>query len=200
MSLVTVCRSLGGVAVWLIFACAAMASRTACAWELPDLMKMLAAQNTSRASFVERKYLHLVDVPLESKGDLYYQAPDRFEKRITSPRKESLLLAGDELTVERQGKRPMKLSLANYPEVGVFVQSIRGTLLGDLQALKRYYQVRLTGHAERWRLELVPVQDSMKRIITRIRIEGSQAAVSFIGFDQADGDRSEMVITPTGRQ
>jgi len=35
----------------------------------------------------------------------------------------------------------------------------------------------------------------MLSIISRIRIGGSHADVNTIDFDQADGDRSEMVIT-----
>ena len=33
------------------------------------------------------------------------------------------------------------------------------------------------------------------KVVTRIRMEGSQAQVALVAFDQADGDRSEMRIT-----
>jgi hypothetical protein len=40
----------------------------------------------------------------------------------------------------------------------------------------------------------VPTQSGMLKIMSRIRIEGTQVALTLIVFDQADGDRSEMHI------
>jgi hypothetical protein len=42
----------------------------------------------------------------------------------------------------------------------------------------------------------VPRDPNMSRIISRIRIGGSQADVTQVAYDHADGDRSEMQITP----
>jgi len=40
---------------------------------------------------------------------------------------------------------------------------------------------------------------AMGRIISRIRIGGSQGEVTQVAYDHADGDRSEMQITPVSR-
>lgn len=164
-------------------------------WQLTDLMQQLAQVKNAQARFVERKYIALLDQPVESAGELSFTAPDRMEMRTLRPKKQSLLLEGKRLTMAQDG-RSRTVSLDTYPEVAAFVEGIRGTLAGDRQALERVYQVHLIGNAARWQLLLVPREAAMSRIISRIRIGGSQGEVLSVAYDHADGDRSEMQITP----
>ncbi|MFN4360871.1 MAG: outer membrane lipoprotein carrier protein LolA [Hylemonella sp.] len=164
-------------------------------WQLADLMQQLSQVRNAQARFVERKYIALLDKPVESSGELSFTAPDRMEMRTLRPKRQSLLLDGNRLTMEHDG-RTRTVSLQSYPEVAAFVEGIRGTLAGDRQALERVYQVHLIGSAARWQLLLVPREATMSRIISRIRIGGSQGEVLSVAYDHADGDRSEMQITP----
>jgi hypothetical protein len=175
--------------------CSFMAAAGAQELQLPELMRQLAVHKSAKATFVERKFISLLDKPVDSAGELSFTAPDRLEKRTVSPRLESLVLEGDRLTIETSAKR-LVISLQAHPEAAAFVESIRGTLAGDLGALERFYSVQLSGRFEHWKLQLVPRQPEMLRIVSRIRFEGSQSAVNLIVFEQADGDRSEMQITP----
>lgn len=163
--------------------------------QLPDLMRLLAVQKSARATFVERKYIALLDKPVGSSGELSFTAPDRLEKRTLLPRPESLVLEGDRLTIDANGRK-MAIGLQSHPEAAAFVESIRGTLAGDLGSLEKFYSLQLSGRPEHWILQLVPRQPEMLRIVSRIRFEGSQSAVTLIVFEQADGDRSEMQVTP----
>ena len=160
-----------------------------------DLMHLLAVHKSARATFVERKYIALLDKPVDSSGELSFTAPDRLEKRTLSPRPESLVLEGDRLAIDT-GTRKMVISLRAHPEAAAFVESIRGTLAGDLGTLEKFYALELSGSAERWKLQLVPRLPEMLKIVSRIRFEGRQSAVSRIVFEQADGDRAEMLVTP----
>ncbi|MDP1742554.1 LolA-related protein [Polaromonas sp.] len=164
------------------------------AWDVNALMQALALNKSGRASFVEKKYIALLDTPVESSGELLYTAPDRLEKRTLKPRPESLLIESGSLTVER-GKRRMVLRLTDYPELVAFTESIRGTLAGDQVALRRVYNLDLDGTEERWTLTLRPVETKMLAVVQRIRIGGSRAEVKTIEIEQADKDRSVMVIS-----
>lgn len=164
-------------------------------WQLADLMQMLSQQKSGQARFVERKYISMLDKPVESSGEMSFTAPDRMEMRTLKPKKQTLLLDGNRLTMEQDG-RQRTVSLQSYPEVSAFVEGIRGTLAGDRQALEKVYQVHLLGSASRWQLMLVPRDPNMSRIISRIRIGGVQGDVTQVAYDHADGDRSEMQITP----
>lgn len=160
-----------------------------------ELMRIIGQTKEGKANFVEKKYIGMVDKPLVSSGELAFTAPDRLEKRTLKPVTESLVLEGDSLTIEQADKRRFKVSLREHPEVAAFVESIRGTLAGDRQALESAYTLELSGVLDKWQLVLVPTQAQMSRLITRIRIGGAQGDVKTITFEQADGDRSEMAIT-----
>lgn len=162
--------------------------------QLADLMQLLAQTKSAKATFVEKKYIGIVDTPVESSGELTFTAPDKLEKRTLKPKAEALILDGTALTVDMAGKR-RTIRLQDYPEVAAFVESIRGTLAGDRSALEKTYKLDLTGSREKWQLVLTPTQARMSKIITRIRMQGAQADIRSIDFDQADGDRSEMVVT-----
>lgn len=163
------------------------------AWDVTQLMQGLAKNKSGRASFVEKKYIALLEAPVESSGELLYTAPDRLEKRTLKPRPESLLIEGGSLTVER-GKRRMVLRLQDYPELVAFTESIRGTLAGDMVALRRVYNLDLEGSEERWTLTLRPIETKMLEVVQRVRIGGSHAEVRTIEIEQTDKDRSVMVI------
>ncbi|MGC1172501.1 LolA-related protein [Polaromonas sp.] len=168
------------------------------AWDVAKLMQGLAQNKSGRASFVEKKYIAMLEQPVESSGELLYTAPDRLEKRTLKPRPESLLIEGASLTVER-GQRRMQLRLQDYPELAAFTESIRGTLAGDITALRRVYNLELEGSEERWTLVLRPMETRMLQVVQRIRIGGSQAEVKSIEIEQTDKDRSVMMITPLAK-
>ena len=166
------------------------------AWNVARLMQELAKVKTSKGRFVERRYVGILTTPLESSGTLLYVAPDRLEKRTLSPRVESVLLEGEQLTLESgQPKRRRSIRLEDYPAVGVFVESIRSTLAGDQAALKRLFEIALEGDERRWRMVLRPTDRNMQELLSEIRIGGSRGTIDSIEFLEPNGDRSTMTIT-----
>lgn len=164
-------------------------------WALPDLMHLLAQQKSGKASFIEKKYIGILDKPLESSGELSFDAPDRLEKRTVKPRPETMLLDGDKLTVTLHEKRPLNVRLQDHPEVAALIESIRGTLSGDQAALEKNYAIDLTGVQGKWQLTLTPVQKAVAKVVRQVHIGGADANIKAITVDQADGDRSEMTIS-----
>jgi len=151
---------------------------------------------TSKGRFVERRYVGILTTPLESSGTLLYVAPDRLEKRTLLPRVESVLLEGEQLTLEsEQPKRRRSIRLEDYPAVGVFVESIRSTLAGDLAALKRLFEIALEGEERQWRMVLRPTDRNMQELLSEIRIGGSRGTIRSIEFIEPNGDRSTMTIS-----
>jgi outer membrane lipoprotein-sorting protein len=163
------------------------------AWDLQQLMDSLSQTKSGRATFVEKKNIALLDKPVESSGELLYTAPDRLEKRTLKPKPESMVVNGAELVIER-GKQKFQVRLQAYPELAAFIDSIRGTLAGDRNALERNYRLSLEGTAERWILQLQPIDPKMQAVIQRIRIMGVRDQLRSIDIAQADGDSSTMTI------
>ncbi|MDI1258446.1 LolA-related protein [Aquabacterium sp.] len=164
-------------------------------WNIDTLMRLQAQTQSSRATFVELKYLSSLETPLESSGELSYRAPDRLEKRTLKPTPESLVLDKDTLLLERKGRK-RSIPLQSYPEVGAFVESIRATLAGDRAGLDRNYQLELEGKRERWRLLLKPLNAKAAVMVSQIRLSGQGEQVDTIEILQSNGDRSVMTVTP----
>ena len=165
----------------------------AATWDIDQLMHGLAQTRSAQARFVEKKSIAMLELPIESSGELFYSAPDRLEKRTIKPKAENMLVEGDSLRIER-GRQKYRLQLQDYPELAAFIDSIRGTLAGDRKALERSYQLSLEGGATNWTLQLVPNDTRMQQVITHIRIAGVHNEVRSIEIKQADGDSSQMRI------
>jgi hypothetical protein len=182
----------------LVLALAAPAAAAAADWDVTRLFETLARERPGKATFQERKFLALLDRPLESSGELTFTPPDRMEKRTLVPREERVTVDGERVTLERAGKRHT-LGLRETPAVAVLVESVRATLAGDLQALTRAYSAALDGSRERWRLTLRPLDPAAAKLVERIEIAGERARVTTVEIRQADGDRSVMTIAPVAR-
>lgn len=172
---------------------AALGASAAPAWTLEALLQGFAQTRESRASFVEKKSVRVLERPLVSSGELRFEAPDRLEKRTLRPRPELLRLDGDTLTLER-GERRLQLGLRGHPEIAAFVESIRGTLAGDRAALERVYHLRLEGTERAWVMTLTPRDPAMTALVERVRIAGHRADVSVIEILQANGDSTLMSV------
>src|SRR5690348_605449 len=103
-----------------------------------QLMHLLAQRKHGTVTYVEEDYLAILDRPVKSSGVLVYDAPDRLEKRTLKPKQESLVLQGDELTVQR-GHRTYRVQLSAYPQVAPLVDAIRDTLAGNESALEKVF-------------------------------------------------------------
>ena len=162
-------------------------------WDIDRLLQGLAQIRSDHSRFVEKKFIAILDKPVESTGELFYTAPDHLEKRTIKPKPESMILDQGTLVIER-GRKMHRLESQDYPELAAFIDSIRGTLAGERKALERNYHLSLDGTAERWTLQLLPLDEKMQAVVKRIRITGTRAALRSVEITQADGDSSLMLI------
>lgn len=167
----------------------------ACSDGLEAVMTQLGARRTGHALFTEQHYVALLDRPVQTSGELYYEAPDKLEKRTLQPRPETMRIAAGVVHIE-SGKTRRSLPVQRYPELAAFIESLRATLAGDLPALQKYFAIVFEGDAARWQLLLTPRDPRLARTIGAVRIDGSQDQLRQIEVRQTDGDRSVMDIQP----
>jgi hypothetical protein len=161
--------------------------------DLDEVMRLLAMRQHGRVEFIEQHFLAILKHPVESSGELRYDAPDHLEKRTLLPHPENLILAGGVLTVERGAHRHV-LDLQRYPQIQPFVESIRATLAGDRGALDRLFHVDFAGSVPRWSLSLVPLDHQLAKTVKQVQIDGSRDQLLHVEILQADGDRSLMTL------
>jgi Outer membrane lipoprotein carrier protein LolA-like len=164
--------------------------------DLDEIMGLLAARQHGRVEFIEQQFLAVLKHPIESSGELRYDAPARLEKRTLKPRPETLVLDGDVLTVERAHSRRV-MDLHSYPQVQPFVESIRATLAGDRASLERLFRLEFAGSTARWTLTLIPLESKVKQSVAQVRIDGARDQLLKVEIRQTDGDRSLMTLRPS---
>ncbi len=163
--------------------------------DLSGLMSLLAQRKHGHVTFVEEHFLAVLDKPVESSGELLYDAPDHLEKRTIKPKPETLVLDHGVITA-RRGRHTYVLNLSDYPQIVPLIDSIRATLAGDRASLERIFKVQLDGTLEQWKLLLVPSDATVAHTVKQIRIEGARDAIHSVEIQQADGDRSVLTIGP----
>jgi len=178
-----------GLAILLVFTSQASLASD----ELDRVMAALAQRKHGHVTFTERKFIALLERPVESSGELLYDAPDRLEKRTLKPRAESLVLQAGVVSA-RRGRRTYVLDLHQYPQILPFIESIRATLAGDRVALERVFQLEFSGSFSDWTLELAPHDAQLAGTVRQIRIAGGQDRVHTVEIREADGDRSVLSI------
>jgi Outer membrane lipoprotein carrier protein LolA-like len=189
-------RRCAGVLITLALAAACTAAaQTTAPPAFDELLQLLAARRHGHVTFTEVQELAMLDRPLQSSGELLYDAPDRLEKRTLKPRAQTLVLEHGVLTA-RRGHRTYVMELRDYPQVVPFVESIRATLAGDRAALERFFRVQFDGTLAHWTLLLVPVDATLAGAVKDIRIEGERDVIRTVQIRQSDGDRSLLSIGP----
>ena len=166
-------------------------------WDLQSLMQEMSQVQKSDARFVEIRSIALLTQPVELKGTLSYERPQRLTKHVQSPVDETLSVDGDTLTM-RSASRQQVISLRKEPAAGALVASVRATLAGDLAELERHYKTELSGTRGSWTLRLVPREARVRRAVESITLGGTGVRLTKIDTLEANGDRSVMTIRHDG--
>jgi len=169
-------------------------------FDLPALMREMAQVQSSKTRFVETRHLAMLTRPLELKGSLTYERPNRLTKHVESPFDEMLTVDGEALSLVNRTKGEQRfLSLKEQPALRALVESIRATLAGDGAQLERHYKVQFSGSQAAWRLQLVPRDTQLRAYVESITLTGSGARVQRIEALEGAGDRSVMTILHDGK-
>ena len=161
---------------------------------LESILARISAQATQEAAFTEALHTALLDAPVTSAGVLRFDAPGRLEKRTVKPRAESLVLDGDLLILEREGRK-RTLPASQMPGVAALVGALRDVLAGRPAAIRRLFRVEVQGTEHAWQIDLLPADIDAASLVSRITLTGG-AAIDRIETRLADGDRSDLRILP----
>jgi len=166
------------------------ASVFAADWDVQTLMKELGASSFGSARFSEKKYIAILDSPIEQSGTLAY-SPGHLEKITLIPRRERVTISGDWLTIERGKKKKKKrVRLSRYPILWGVVEGMRAALTGDLATLQKFYAIEMHGTRDDWELVLIPRHKKMRDVVRLVSIRGEQGRIRVIEMVETTGDRS----------
>jgi hypothetical protein len=166
--------------------------------DLDSILNALAQRKHAHVEFDERITSSLLKKPLRASGELFFDAPDRLEKRTSKPAPEDLVVEADVVTIVRGGRRNT-IRLSQYPPLRPLLEGIRATLAGDRAALQKSFQLTVDRADKAWTLTLRPLPAPAASTYELIRIRGSAGIVLSVMMQRTNGDRTEMSLTgPTG--
>jgi Outer membrane lipoprotein carrier protein LolA-like len=154
-------------------------------------MREIASRGDAVVGFKETKHSALLKAPIEIVGELRFRRPDVLEKQVRSPVNERYTIEGASMTIERgTDGRQRTISLHSQPLLRALVDSIRSTLRGDAEALRKFYRLELTGDAKAWTLVLLPAGVELAEFVTVIRMMGGAGILRSMEIVEANGDRT----------
>ena len=163
--------------------------------ELDQVMQQLAQRQHGHATFIEQTYSSLLKAPVQSSGELWFDASGRLEKKVLTPQPEDLKLDGDQLQLIRGG-RQRSASLQQFPQLAPLFDGLRQTLAGDRAALQRSFDLSFDEQSGGWTLTLRPLQPELAHWIDFIRISGQDGSLREVLTQRRNGDHSIMKLTP----
>jgi outer membrane lipoprotein-sorting protein len=161
--------------------------------DMPTLMQLFAVNKNIKTDFVERKFVRILDSPVESSGELIFIAPAHLEKNTKSPRAESMMIDGKKVSIER-GSFKRSMSLDELADMASLVQSLTATFRGDQAGIEQHFTWTLTGTIKKWQLVLKPKSIKLFATIREISFKGENNFVHTVETTLTDGDSSLMTL------
>lgn len=161
---------------------------------LDSVLASLAERRHRHAHYSETIESALFKHPLVTSGELYFDAPDRLEKKTLLPAPTDLLVEQDVVTIVR-GTHRISMQLSDYPQLSPLLNGIRATLAGDRSALDRSFQLAFRADEMGWALTLQPLPSESKPLYKRIEIHGVDGTVQSVALERVTGERTTMTLS-----
>lgn len=136
----------------------------------------------------------MLDQPLLLRGELTWRGDAQLEKRIDTPYRETLIINGEDVEVQREKKSPHHFTLEHAPELRGFLAGFTALLSGNMAQLQQYHAFALSGDEHAWRITLTPRDAALRKRIRRIQVFGSDKMLRCFNVEQADGDSNVLLV------
>lgn len=171
--------------LWLALAVAAPLH--ASALDPEPILRGLARPAPSRTPFVEVRDSPMLKQPLQVQGEYRREADGRLVRQVTTPYAETTTLSAGEAVIERAGRAPRRIALAQVPELAAVQAGFGALLAGDRELLLRTYSVQASGQREGWTLRLVPREPRLAKALRHIELHGRGSELRCVESQPAKG-------------
>ncbi|WP_161810581.1 LolA-related protein [Steroidobacter agaridevorans] len=158
------------------------------------LIGRLAKPAPATISFTEVRFSKLLRAPLIVSGDLGYSGPESLDRRVTAPYREQTSIRGESVKVEREGEKPRSFALKHAPELRGLLSGFSAMLAGDPVALRKTFDVEMTGNDDGWTLKLTPTDTKARRRLQQIEVNGRHSEPRCFSMTTADGASSVLLL------
>ncbi|MBW2243705.1 MAG: outer membrane lipoprotein carrier protein LolA [Deltaproteobacteria bacterium] len=152
---------------------------------LEGVMADLAASPGLQARFIEQREAPLLEEPVETRGRMALDPPDRFSRITETPVRTRLVLDAGELRFEHEyeaSEDPMLAELGRR-----FAEELLLLLSGDLSAIQDRYEIDFSSEGCIWQLSLVPRSAQARRYVEQLVLRGDGEVIRSLELQEADG-------------
>lgn len=163
---------------------------------LDALMALLQRSGGVRTDFVETRTISILAAPIETRGTLYFDPPDRIARVTTQPGHSTAVMRGTRADfADETGQRSVDLRSSDVA-YGL-ISNIMVLLRGDLPTLRKRYEIGFTADGTRWELDLQPRAADLRALVTRVRVKGVGPTVTEMDTLESNGDATHAVFSNT---
>jgi len=137
---------------------------------LDDLLSHMATTHGVVAEFREIKTLKLLDAPLETRGTVYFEPPDRFARITREPAETRLVLEGDHMHFQ-DAAGAGDVDLSENPVARSFAENLIVLWKGDRAALEKIYSLDFHADGSHWKLVLTPRHSPLDQFLRSITLQ-----------------------------
>ncbi len=170
--------------------CASMAlARPVQALELEALLGGVAQSERRTVAFEETRTIAGMTEPLLSRGQLIYEPGGRLIKRIETPRRETAILDEDRLTIlDADDAEVATIDLWVQRDLQLVFTGLQAVFSGDAAALRKAFDIRISGDTGRWQLQLTPKSDEGDLRLEAVLVSGSGREIADFAVHERNGD------------
>ncbi|MCU7802137.1 MAG: hypothetical protein KZQ96_02985 [Candidatus Thiodiazotropha sp. (ex Lucinoma borealis)] len=154
---------------------------------IADLFSAVALKPGIDVSYIETKFLHILDVPLVNKGTLRLDNDGSIIKQIDGLNERLIISETEARKVTDSGE--MVFTYTDHPQAHLMNSIIRAIFLHDIVTLNKYFKFHLEQHHSIWHLKLVPVEATLQQFLHLIEINGYESRLEKIEILQGNGDK-----------
>jgi len=154
---------------------------------LESVMQALARSGGVEAHFRESRQLTILSEPINSSGILYFLPPDWLARHVTEPGAAKVIVRDDRVSFQDE-TGIQTLELGSSEVARAMVGNVIVLMRGDLDALRRQYDVAFSASGDLWTLDLEPRDRVVRQLIERLEVNGSDNRLVRMATIETSGD------------
>ena len=154
-----------------------------------QLTQISTAPEMLEGRFSQEKYLSALDATLKSTGVFTYQRGKSIHWEILDPIQNELVISPVAITSKQADGELLRLDTGVNPSVMVLGEIFFSVLTAEWEVLADYFELSGEIEGQQWHAVLVPIDQSVMQVFSRIELKGGILLREIILFENG-GDRT----------
>ena len=155
-----------------------------------QLKQITTATGDLSGSFTQDKYLNALDATLTSTGTFSYQRKVSVRWQTLEPIESEFLMTPTEMVSRQDDQELFRMKSGDNPIVEILNRIFFSVLTAEWESLSQYFQVvDGTIEAEHWQVELIPLDNSILQVVSRVELKGDRFMRTII-LHEKQGNRT----------